>query len=521
MAEPALSPDGRAVAFVRDDEVWVAPVDGGAARQLTAGARAAGRTHGLAEFIAQEEMERRSGFWWSPDSQCIAFCGVDNSCVPLFRIPHVASADPSAGEEHHYPFAGCANARVTLGVVPAAGGDTVWCDVACGGAGGNPEEEYLARVAWAPDSQRLLVQLQSRDQGALALVALDAGTGRRAGGPLLEQKGQPWVNLHECFRPLSTPAAPGAFLWASEASGFRHLQLHAGDGALMGPLTAGPWAVDSVEGVDEAAGLVYFMSAGPDSPLERHLWATSLWPAPGGAPPAPPRRLTQPGGWHTVCLDHGLTRFVDSAESPHAPPRLTLRCLRSGLELGLVFTQPPPPKAARLGLTPPRFFTLPPTPERPHALHGALYEPSKAAFGAGPYPTVVSVYGGPHVQTVSQAWGSTVTDMRAQMLRSAGFLVLKLDNRGSSRRGLAFEAAIWRRMGELELRDQAEGVAWAVAQGIADASRVAIYGWSYGGYLSALAVARMPAVFRAGVAGAGHAPCAPGRRWSASSLNHE
>jgi len=134
-------------------------------------------------------------------------------------------------------------------------------------------------------------------------------------------------------------------------------------------------------------------------------------------------------------------------------------------------------------------------------LHGCAYVPDAARHGPGPYPTLVSVYGGPHVQTVSNAWPLTA-DLRAQFLRSRGYLVLKLDNRGSDRRGLVFEAPVKRDMGNLELRDQIEGVRWAQRAGLCDAARVGMYGWSYGGYMSAMALARHPEVFKVAVAGA-------------------
>jgi len=152
-------------------------------------------------------------------------------------------------------------------------------------------------------------------------------------------------------------------------------------------------------------------------------------------------------------------------------------------------------------LQPPRFVTLPST-DGLVALQAALYEPDVGRFGPGPHPTVVSCYGGPHVQFVANEWASATADMRAQFLRSQGYLVIKVDNRGSDRRGLAFESAIKSNLGDLEVEDQAAAVAYAVNEGLADRTRVGIYGWSYGGYLSAMCLSRAPGVFRCAVAGA-------------------
>jgi dipeptidyl-peptidase 4 len=156
------------------------------------------------------------------------------------------------------------------------------------------------------------------------------------------------------------------------------------------------------------------------------------------------------------------------------------------------------PKVAELGLAPPELVTL--TSRDGVQLHGAVYRPPAEA-GPGPWPVIVSVYGGPHAQRVANSWDLTV-DMRAQYLRGLGYLVFKLDNRGAARRGLAFEGALRHDMGNIEVQDQVDGVQWLVEQGLADPKRVGIYGWSYGGYMAAMALARAPETFKVAVAGA-------------------
>ncbi|MCA9985184.1 MAG: S9 family peptidase, partial [Anaerolineales bacterium] len=153
------------------------------------------------------------------------------------------------------------------------------------------------------------------------------------------------------------------------------------------------------------------------------------------------------------------------------------------------------PRIAEMGLEPPELVSL--TNRDGITLHGAIFRPDSA----GPYPTIVQVYGGPHAQMVTNGWGLTVF-MRAQYLRSLGFLVFVLDNRGSARRGLAFEGAIKWDMGDLEVQDQVDGVNWLVAQGLTDPERVGIYGWSYGGYMSLMCLARAPETFKVAVSGA-------------------
>ena len=476
--DPQLSPDGSQVAYVMDSEVYAAPTSGGEPRQLTSGARGTGRTHGLAEYIAQEEMHRLHGFWWSRDGSQIAFEEVDETHIPVYRIVHQGRDDTgeSAQEDHRYPFAGEPNARVRLGVASASGGDPVWMDL------GDDEDIYLARVDWMPDGS-LCAQLQNREQTRLDLVRFDTSTGQ--GVTLLTESSDVWINLHTMFRPL----ADGRFIWASERSGFRHLYLYDGEGKLVRQLTDGNWATDSLSGVDQDAGLVYFTGT-KDGATECHLYSVSL-------EDGHLSRLTQEAGTHSVTLDHDFSRFVDVFSDTSTPPTITLRSLGDGSALHTIHSTDDP-RVEELSLTPPELVTI--ESRDGETLHGALYRPAPE-FGDGPYPTVIYVYGGPHAQVVDNHWSMTCS-MRQQYLRSQGYLVFCLDNRGSARRGLAFEGVIKHKMGDIEVRDQVDGVRWLVDSGLADPDRVGVYGWSYGGYMTLMCLMQAPDVFRMGVAGA-------------------
>jgi dipeptidyl-peptidase-4 len=200
-------------------------------------------------------------------------------------------------------------------------------------------------------------------------------------------------------------------------------------------------------------------------------------------------------------VDRDCERFVDVYHAIDVPPSVTLRRVVDSSRLHAVpgAYGADDPRVAELGLTPPEMVTL--LSRDGARLHGALYRPEGDGHGEGPWPVVVSVYGGPHAQRVRNAWDLTV-DMRAQALRRLGFLVFVLDNRGSARRGLAFEGVIRHHMGTVEIQDQVDGVRWLVDQGLADPDRVGIYGWSYGGYMAAMCLAQVPDVFHAAVSGA-------------------
>lgn len=476
---PRFSPDGAHVAFVANAELYVISSDGGDARQLTTGARGTGKTHGLAEYAAQEEMGRHDGYWWSPCSQWIAFTEVDETHIPIYRIVHQGKSETGDGaqEDHHYPFAGKENAKVRLAVISAAGGAPKFMDTHYA------EETYLARVGWLADG-RLVAQMQDRRQSWLELVVFDLETGKRS--VLLREETKVWINLDNLFKPLED----GGFLWASERSGYRHIYRYDRAGKLVAQVTRGEWMVDELRGVDEKHGRIYF-TASAEGPRESHLYVVGM---DGGDA----RRITLEKGMHTVTCDHATNRFVDVYHCLEKPPTVTLRSLETGEVLGTIFDERDP-RIDSLGLTPPEHTQI--TSRDGETLFGAVYKPDTTLYGTGPYPTIVYVYGGPHVQLVTNGWSMTVM-MRAQYLRSQGFLVFILDNRGSARRGLAFEGAIKHRMGSIEVDDQVDGVHWLVRQGLADPKRVGVCGWSYGGYMSLMCLSRAPETFHVAVAGA-------------------
>ncbi|KAJ0411190.1 hypothetical protein ATCC90586_008906 [Pythium insidiosum] len=551
--DPQFSPDGKWIAFVQDKEVYVIssslPADGSTQRavQITSGARGIeGKSNGLACFLTQEELSRFRGFWWSPDSTQIAFEQVDESAIPEFRIMHSGSADVGDGaqEDHRYPFAGGVNPLRRLGVVAVRHSDAesmaspVWMDFV------DPETDfYISRVHWLPD-RSLGVQRLNRLQDEAWLYRFDVATGRA--NVLIHEKNPVWINANYLFRNIETENKQAfRFIWGSERTGYMHLYLYefnpsTQSAQLLGALTGGDWSVESIEGIDVARGKVYFCGTA-DTPLERHLYVTSLFP--GEAMPKP-IRLTGPAGMHTVVMDGACRSFVDVYSNLETPPTarllsvpdditvgsLTAHDLFSAMEANAtVIHAEVEPRVQKLvaeqKLPVPTMISFP-TRDGTETLYGAVYKPDASIHGPGPYPTLVSVYGGPHVQRVANMWSVTV-DMRAQRFRDLGYVVLKVDNRGSFRRGSAFEGAIKHRMGTIEILDQQDGVAKLINEGLTHPERVGIYGWSYGGYMSAISLMKAPETFKLAVAGApvtswdGYDTCYTERYMSTPQLNPE
>ncbi|MGE0598936.1 MAG: S9 family peptidase [Dehalococcoidia bacterium] len=469
--DPRLSPDGTMVGFVRDDELWVTPIAGGEARRLTSGAEP-GITNGLAEFIAQEELDRDRGFWWSPDGSRIAYIRADSRHIKDYTIVHQGKAAVE-NEPHRYPFAGEPNALLQLGVVELASGKTTWIDL------GADTDIYIGRVGWRPDGV-LSAQLLSRDQRTLRLLTFDSAGGATL---LLEEHQEPWLNLQGDTPFLDS----GGFLWLSERSGFAHLYRYDADGKNCRQLTSGDWMITHIARVDEAAGLVYFVAT-KESPLERHLYSV---PIDGGAI----TRLTAEPGYHGVYVAKSGGRFIDSWSTRERGPQVAIR-ESDGTLLAMLFENDA--TADGLGLAPPETKTF--AAADGSTMYGMVYTPASMAPGKK-YPLIVSVYGGPHAQRAVEDWSLTV-DLRAQYLAQQGFIVLKVDNRGSANRGLEFEAALADRMGTVEVDDQVAAVREMAKLPYVDAARVGIYGWSYGGYMTCMALMKAPDVFKVGVSGA-------------------
>jgi len=463
-----LSPDGRHIAHVVAGDVWVVPLEGGSPTRLTDDAEE-GVFSGMPEFVAAEELDRPDGLWWSEDGSFLAYARVDEREVPPFVIPHWG-ADPAESEVHRYPFAGQQNAQVSLHLVPAAGGAPSPARLQIDG--------YLARVVARPLGGWLVAVL-SRDQRALRWSALSPDG---AVDELWVETAEPWLNLDADTRVL----ADGRILRTTEATGFRHLELRSGGGGQPERLTQGEWQVASVVAVDTTANEVLFVGS-RHGVREQHLYSVSLS---GGEP----TRLSEEPGWHEVVARDDGRRWADTCSSVEHAPRVSVRDRDGG---GPIAIHEASVDADRSGLAPPELLELT-AADGMTPLHGAFYRPDPTW---GPPPLVVSVYGGPHSQRVRNAWSLTV-ELRPQWLRQRGIGVLIVDNRGTYGRGLAFEAALAHRFGGVEVDDQVGAVRQLVRRGDADPERIGLFGWSYGGYMTLLCMAREPSLFKAGVAGA-------------------
>jgi dipeptidyl-peptidase-4 len=472
--DPKVSPNGRSVSFRREHDLYSLEIATAKEVRLT---RDGSPTllNGEVDWVYPEELDLGTAHWWSPDSESIAYLQFDVSREPVY--PHVDLFGPRAAlEPQRYPQAGTPNADVRLGVVPARGGRTVWMDL------GQTRDHLYPRVWWLPDSKGIAVLRTNRVQNRLDLLVADPVTGRSR--VVLQETDPFWINVREDLRFLK---GGKEFIWASERDGFNHLYRYAIDGRELGRITSGEWEVAGIAEVDEGSGSVYYVST-ESGPLERQLWRAGL---DGGGR----KRITRAPGTHAISMGPDCRYYLDSHSSLTSPPRKTVHT-GDGAEWA-IYREADRRPLDEYRMMPSEIIEVKASDGT--TLYGRLVKPEGFEQGKK-YPLVVNVYGGPHAQTVRDAWPGVLN--LEQVLAQRGYLVWALDNRGSFGRGHKFEAAVFRDLGRKEVEDQKAGVGRLVELGLADPRRVAIRGWSYGGYMTLHALLLAPEVFRCGVAGA-------------------
>jgi dipeptidyl-peptidase 4 len=478
--DPKVSPKGKYVSFVRGQNLVVVDIASGAERKLTKDG--GGTIHNAeAEFVAQEEMDQTSGYWWAPDDSAIAFKRFDESPVPIARRVEIYP-DRTEVVEQRYPYAGAKNVLVSLAIVNIADGKTRKIDL------GRETDIYLVRADWSKNSKQLVYQRVARDQKRLDLVSANVST--LAQRVLLTETAKTWINLNNDLRFLHSS---DAFVWASDRSGQKHLYLYNLTGKLLNPISSGNWGIDNVLAVDEKAGRVY-VESNRDAVTEKQVYALAL----DGSSADNPTRLTQNSGWHEADFAENGELFVDTWSDPKTPPQVSVRkgdgTFVAWIEQNEVTEKHPYSPYLNAHL-PMEFGTLPSADGQ--TLHYSIIKP--AGFDAGKrYPVFLYVYGGPHAQVIARRWGRLFEQYMAQQ----GYIVFSLDNRGSSRRERRFTDAIYNNFGSVEVADQLAGVDWLAKQDFVDAKRIGVFGWSYGGFMVLRLLSEGSDRIAAGVAGA-------------------
>ena len=462
VTDPKISPRGRYVSFVRDQNLVVIDLKTGAERALTTDGK--GTIHnGEAEFVAQEEMSQHTGYYWAPDDSAIAYRRYDEAPVPVARRFEIF-ADRTEVIDQHYPAAGDPNVLIDLMVVNPATGEQRKVDL------GAEKDIYLIRADFSADAKTLVYQRQSRDQKRLDLVAVDVAT--LAQRPLLTETSKTWVEINNDLRFLK---GRNAFIWASERSGRKHLYLYDLNGKLLHPISRGEWGVDDILAVDEGANKVY-ISSNREAVIDKQAYFLAL----DGSTADKPTRITKGDGWHEAAFAGNGKLFVETYSNPNTPPQVSIRkpdgSMVEWLEKNELNANHPYAKYLPDHL-PTEYGSMKAADGQ--TLYYSIIKP--ANFDASKrYPVFLFTYGGPHSQRVTRTWGNYFDQYMAQQ----GFVVFRLDNRGSGRRERQFTDTLYGNLGKHEVEDQVAGVDWLAKQSFVDPKRIGVFGWSYGGFMT-------------------------------------
>lgn len=479
--ESAVSPDSQMKAFYRDRNLWLGNAEGeNVIAVTTAGNEKARTKFGVASWVYGEELDQNTAMWWSPDGRKIAYYGFDESGVGDYYLQMDQTLIQSKMDVEAYPKAGTPNPIVDVYIYDVASKKSVKLNV----RDGKPFTDdvvghYVYNVAWSPDGTELMFNRTNRRQNTMELVACFAATGRcrvilREAWPASWTENRPQMEWLEDGR---------RFLWASERTGFRNLYLYDRSGKLITTLTKHPFEVGSILKVDEKAGVLYYTVRSGDNHMKMQLHRVGL----NGKGDL---RLTDPRLNHTVSIAPDSRHFVDVAQTHDMPPVTRLLTTDGNMVAQLAASDVS--KFESLGLDKVEMFTFP-AADGVTQLHGMLHRPSDFD-PAKKYPLLVSVYGGPATNGAREIFTTP------HPYTELGFLVVTLDSRSAAGRGKKFLDAIYQKLGVVEVDDQAAGVKALTARPYVDGSRVGVFGTSYGGYVSALALMRHPDVFHAAAA---------------------
>jgi dipeptidyl-peptidase 4 len=476
--DESFSPDNKRIGFVRDNNLYVMDLVEAKEQPLTTDGNK-DIFNGRLDWVYEEEIYGRGvtqSYWWNPQGTEIAFLRLDDSKVAEFTV---TDDIPLYQRQEHtkYPKSGTPNPTVKLGVVTVGSATTTqWVELATY----EPQEFLITRVGWTPDGRQVIFQVQNREQNWLDLNVATSATGKVQ--RLLREESKAWVEVVE----LPEWLPDNTFIWQSDRSGWRHLYHYNREGKLLAALTQGEWEIKEFYGTSD--GWVYF-SGSKDSPINNDLYRLRL-------DNRELVRLSTTAANHSASFNPQHTAYLENRSAYMMPIQTRLYQANGQMIRAINENKVAALSEYKLGSV--EFFRI---PTRDGFKMNALmirppnFDPNKK------YPVMCYTYSGPGAPSVRNAWLGAMS-MWHQMLASKGYVVWICDNRSATQQGVQSAQPIYRNLGELELADLEDGIAWLKQRhNFVDGSRIGLWGWSYGGYMTAYALTHSK-TFKMGIAGA-------------------
>jgi len=469
-----ISPDGKSVGYMLDNNLYVADIQTAKAKSLTTDG-SGDVLNAVFDWVYEEEFSSDDAWRWSPDGKKIAFWKSDQSNIkpfvysldqlPLYNVAHVL----------RYPKVGEDNSIVNIGVVDIKTGKTIWMDL------GKEKNIYIPRIEWTNSSNTLAIERLNRKQNIMELLFADVSTGKTK--LILTDTDPAWVDVTNDLLFLENK---DQFVWTSEQSGFRHIYLYDYNGNLMKQLTSGEWEVESIKGVDEVNGWVYFYGM-RETPLENHIYRVKL-------DGSNLQKISQQSGWHQADLSPDFQYYVDTSSNVKTPTKYLL-CKSDG-EVIRAVEDNIIEALDEYQMVYPEFLTFETADGvelNAYMMKPVHFDPDKK------YPVLIFGYGGPGSQIVVNRWGGS-RGLWHQLMTEKGYVVFCVDNRGTGGRGKAFKNLAYGDISKWAVNDQIEGAKYLAGLPFVDVRRIGFWGWSGGGYLTCMMLTRGADYFKAGVA---------------------
>ena len=475
--EPTFSPDGKKIAFARENNLYIYDIASKETTQVTTDGKKNAIINGITDWVYEEEFAFVRAFDWSADSKKLAYIRFDESEVPEFTMNIYQKNLYPTVETFKYPKAGEKNATVSLHIYNMEAGASK--NIALG----NYSDFYIARMKWTNDANTLCAQVLNRHQDNLDLLFIDGNSG--AARVVMNEKDTAYVDVTDNLTFLKD----NSFIWTSEKDGYNHIYLFDKNGKLKNQVTKGAWEVTSYYGFDEKTKTVYYQSTENGSTV-RDIYRISL----NGKNKV---KLSQQVGTNNATFSPNFDFFINTYSSATTPPTYTLNSSKDGkLVKGILDNGSLLEKLKKYNLPVKEYFEL--TTEKGHKLNAWMIKP-KDFDASKKYPVFMYQYSGPGSQQVANHWLDT-NDMWFMMLSQQGYITVCVDGRGTGFKGAAFKKVTQKELGKYEVEDQIDAAKVLGSYSYVDKSRIGIFGWSYGGFMASNCLLKGADVFKMAIA---------------------